>query len=116
MEAYHSNNPRPIAPTPASTATTTATATPTPTATETETATATATATPIASSPLPESADDDEYDRLRRGLLAKAIQNEGWRSELCRYLEDIPSHVNKETDVVEWWSVSGFSFSRCLAA
>jgi hypothetical protein len=99
---------------PTSTSTSTATATATPTAKETPTP------TPITSSPDPESgfqsADDDDYDRLRRGLLAKTIQNEGWRSELCRYLDDMPSDVSKDTDVVEWWSVSGSSFFCCLAA
>jgi hypothetical protein len=76
MESYHSTN-RPPTPTPTSTP-----------------------------APPDSNASDDEYDRLRRGLLAKAIQNEGWRSELRRYLDDMPSEVTKDTDVVEWWSVS----------
>jgi hypothetical protein len=57
---------------------------------------ATATATPITSSPAPESADDDKYDRVRRGLLAKAIQNEGWRSELRRYLDNIQMSTRRQ--------------------
>lgn len=80
MESYHSTN-RQVTPTP----------TPTPTSTP---------------APPDSNASDDEYDRLRRGLLTKAIQNEGWRSELRRYLDDMPSEVTKDTDVVEWWSVS----------
>jgi hypothetical protein len=116
MESYHNDNPRLIAPT----ATATSTSTSTSTATATPTATETPTPTPFTSSLDPESgfqsADDDDYDRLRRGLLAKTIQNEGWRSELRRYLDDMPSDVTKDTDVVEWWSVSRSSVSCCLTA
>ena len=39
-------------------------------------------------------------------MLVKVIQNEGWRTELRRYLDDMPSDVTKDTDVVEWWGVS----------
>jgi hypothetical protein len=50
---------------------------------------------------------DDEYDRLRKGLLTRSIRDEGWRAELRRYLDDIPADVSKDTDIVAWWGVSG---------
>jgi hypothetical protein len=89
MELYHNDDSfTVISPTPTPTATTA----PTPT-----------------SSQDPNDIDcpsDDDYDRLRRGMLAKVIQNEGWRTELRRYLDYMPSNVTKDTDVVEWWGVS----------
>ena len=46
-----------------------------------------------------------DYDRHRLTLLANQTQDEGWLSEKCRYLEDMPANVTKETDIVEWWQV-----------
>jgi hypothetical protein len=54
-----------------------------------------------------EQGDEDEYDAHRKRLLRKSIQDEGWRSELHRYLDDIPADVEKDTDIVEWWGVRG---------
>jgi len=31
--------------------------------------------------------------------------NEGWASELWRYLKDLPTDVTKDTDIIEWWQV-----------
>ena len=47
-----------------------------------------------------------EFDRHRLALLANQTQDEGWLSEKCRYLEDLPANVTKDTDIVEWWQVS----------
>lgn len=48
-----------------------------------------------------------EYDRYRQTLLQKD-DDEGWPSELRRYLSDRPVDVTKDTDVVEWWQVRPF--------
>jgi hypothetical protein len=45
-----------------------------------------------------------EYDRYRRTLV-DMDDNEGWASELRRYLKDRPVDVSKETDIVQWWQV-----------
>lgn len=47
-----------------------------------------------------------EFDRLRRKLIEQNTQGDGsgWRSELRRYLSDIPEDVLKETDIVKWWA------------
>ena len=36
--------------------------------------------------------------------------NIGWSIELCRYLEDLPTDVSKDTDIITWWSVCIFFF------
>ena len=46
-----------------------------------------------------------EFDRLRKTLLADDAE-EGWASELRRYLSTMERDVTKETDLVEWWQVS----------
>jgi hypothetical protein len=54
---------------------------------------------------------ESEYDRHRRMLVQQAIyeHNAGWAAELRRYLKDMPEDVTKDTDIVQWWSVSLFS-------
>jgi hypothetical protein len=47
----------------------------------------------------------DNYDRHRNQLLTEGSRNESWRSELNRYLSDVPADVTKETDIVAWWGV-----------
>jgi hypothetical protein len=52
---------------------------------------------------------ESEYDRLRKKMIANALENGGdvgWESELRRYLKDMAEDVTKETDPVQWWSVS----------
>jgi len=46
-----------------------------------------------------------EFDKLRETLLADDVE-EGWASELRRYLNTMERGVTKETDLVEWWQVS----------
>jgi ribosomal protein L11 methylase PrmA len=46
-----------------------------------------------------------DYDRHRLNLIANQTEDEGWQSEKCRYLKDLPAKVTKETDIVEWWQV-----------
>ena len=46
-----------------------------------------------------------DFDRHRLALLASRAYNEGWQTELRRYLKDVPSDVTKDTDIVEWWQV-----------
>lgn len=48
-----------------------------------------------------------EYDRYRQSLVNKD-DDEGWNSELRRYLKDRPADVKKDTDIVQWWQVCSF--------
>ncbi len=48
-----------------------------------------------------------EFDKLRETLLTDDIE-EGWSSELHRYLSTMQREVTKDTDLVEWWQVSCF--------
>jgi len=48
-----------------------------------------------------------EYDKLRETLLTDDAE-EGWASELRRYLKSMDRDVTKDTDIVEWWQVSRF--------
>ena len=45
-----------------------------------------------------------EFDKLRETLLADDLE-EGWASELRRYLGSMQRDVTKDTDLVEWWQV-----------
>jgi hypothetical protein len=56
--------------------------------------------------------DDDpsvlsEFDKHRETLLT-ADAEEGWASELRRYLGTMQRDVTKNTDLVEWWQVRNF--------
>lgn len=59
---------------------------------------------------------ESEYDRHRRMLVQQAIyeHNAGWAAELHHYLKDMPEDVTKDTDIVQWWSVSLFSMFTIL--
>jgi len=46
-----------------------------------------------------------EFDKLRETLLTDDIE-EGWSSELRRYLGSMERDVTKDIDLVEWWQVS----------
>jgi hypothetical protein len=65
----------------------------------------------VATQSTPNTAQADEtsilsdFDRHRLALLASRADNEGWQTELRRYLKDVPSDVVKDTDIVEWWQV-----------
>lgn len=48
-----------------------------------------------------------DFDRYRQTLV-KIDDDQGWASELRRYLKDRPADVTKHTDIVEWWQVSQF--------
>jgi hypothetical protein len=45
-----------------------------------------------------------EYDRHRLALLSDDAE-EGWASELRRYLSQVQHDIEKHTDIVEWWQV-----------
>jgi hypothetical protein len=47
-----------------------------------------------------------DFDKHRQTLLANDAE-EGWASELCRYLSTMQRDVEKETDLIEWWQVRG---------
>ncbi len=49
--------------------------------------------------------DDDDYDRQRRRRLQSTEQEDGWRTEMCRYEDDPAVEVNKDMDLVMWWQV-----------
>ncbi|KIK81224.1 hypothetical protein PAXRUDRAFT_90310, partial [Paxillus rubicundulus Ve08.2h10] len=44
-------------------------------------------------------------------------QQEGWASELCRYLGDLLHNVSKDTDMIQWWSKHSSTFPTlaCMA-
>lgn len=75
-----------------------------------------ATAPPTPSAASPDDTIESEFDRHRRILHQRALQEHdaGWAAELRRYLKDIFDDVTKETDVIEWWSVSASNY--CIAA
>lgn len=54
-----------------------------------------------------------QFDRLRKKL-AKQDDNEGWESELRRYLKDLPANVTKDTNILVWWSVGPHTFFHLL--
>jgi hypothetical protein len=55
-----------------------------------------------------------EYDKHRLTLLSDDAE-EGWASELRRYLGKVQHDVEKDTDIVEWWQVS-FESSTNISA
>jgi hypothetical protein len=46
-----------------------------------------------------------EFDKHRESLMTDDVE-EGWASELRRYLGTMQRNVKKDTDLVEWWQVS----------
>ena len=46
-----------------------------------------------------------EFDKHRESLMTDDVE-EGWASELRRYLGTMQRDVKKDTDLVEWWQVS----------
>ncbi|KZT40297.1 hATC-domain-containing protein, partial [Sistotremastrum suecicum HHB10207 ss-3] len=48
---------------------------------------------------------EDAYDRTRRALMESADEEvEDWSMEYARYLKDLARDVDRETDLVDWWS------------
>jgi hypothetical protein len=45
-----------------------------------------------------------DFDKMHEALLATDAE-EGWTSELRRYLGTMQRDVTKDTDLVEWWQV-----------
>lgn len=67
-------------------------------------------AIPLQNNPVTPDDDDDpsvlsEFDKHRETLLT-ADAEEGWASELRRYIGTMQREVTKNTDLVEWWQVS----------
>jgi hypothetical protein len=48
-----------------------------------------------------------EFDKHCERLIADDA-DEGWASELCRYIGSMQRDVKKDTDIVQWWQVSNF--------
>jgi len=48
-----------------------------------------------------------DFDRHRLTLLSNQVEleDEGWQSEMRRYLKELPPDVTKDTDIVKWWQV-----------
>ena len=48
-----------------------------------------------------------DFDRHRLTLLSNQaeLEDEGWQSEMCQYLKDLPADVTKDTDIMKWWQV-----------
>jgi hypothetical protein len=53
-----------------------------------------------------------EFDKHRKQLLTDDAQ-EGWVSELRRYLSTMQGDVTKDTDLVEWWQVRRSKCGPC---
>ena len=53
-----------------------------------------------------------EFDKHRESLLIDDAE-EGWASELRRYLGTMQRDIRKDSDIVKWWQVS-FSFMKIL--
>jgi hypothetical protein len=53
-----------------------------------------------------------EFDKHRESLLTDDAE-EGWASELRRYLGTMQRDIKKDSDIVEWWQVS-CSFMKIL--
>ncbi len=51
-----------------------------------------------------------EFDRFHLGRVTWDNE-EGWASELRRYLKELPANVTKDTDIIKWWQV-WLSFSQ----
>ena len=49
-----------------------------------------------------------EFDKHRERLLSDDAE-EGWASELRRYLGTVQRDVKKDADIVEWWQVSNLN-------
>jgi hypothetical protein len=66
------------------------------------------TAPPIVLTEDPQPSHDSilsDFDRHRLTLLSNRDEDEGWQSEMRRYLKDLPTDVTKDTDIVKWWQV-----------
>lgn len=50
-----------------------------------------------------------DFDKHRISLLTADVE-EGWASELRRYLGTMQRDVKKDTDLVEWWQVNSFYY------
>jgi hypothetical protein len=46
-----------------------------------------------------------DFDKHRKTLLSQEIE-EGWASELRRYLGGMQDDITKDTDIIDWWQVS----------
>ena len=59
-----------------------------------------------------------EYDHHHRALIEKTATTHadcgGWKHELRSYFSSIPADVSKDTDIIEWWSVSCPQCLGCL--
>ena len=53
-----------------------------------------------------------EFDKHREWLLSDDVE-EGWASELRRYLSTVQQDVKKDVDIVEWWQVSNLNNKAC---
>lgn len=54
-----------------------------------------------------------EFDKHRETLLSDDME-EGWASELTRYLSTMQWEVTKHTDIIEWWQVSKFEYINLI--
>ena len=46
-----------------------------------------------------------EFDLHRQQLISEGSVEE-WHMELRRYLRYVPADVTRDTDIIDWWSVS----------
>ena len=60
---------------------------------------------------------ESKFDHHRRSMVTQNIGSggEGWATELHCYLDDLPSDVTKDTNIIEWWAVSTNSLMFCMS-
>ena len=60
---------------------------------------------------------ESKFDRHCRSMITQNIGSggEGWATELHHYLDDLPSDVTKDTNIIEWWVVSTNSLMFCMS-
>ena len=62
-----------------------------------------------ATAPAAKATGEGDYDRARAARLRNAHAEDGWKTELRRYMDDPMADIVKNVDTVEWWSVSAYS-------
>ena len=53
-----------------------------------------------------------KFNKHREQLLSEDAE-EGWASELRRYISTVQQDVKKDADIVEWWQVSNLNNKAC---
>ena len=69
---------------------------------------------PTAPPPPANNSQQDNYDCVWAAHLCNAHAEDGWKTELRRYMDDPMADVTKDIDTVQWWSVSADPNMWCV--